>query len=147
MVVLFYSLDADNDKNMSSTVLATDSVKAPDNIIVEMKKQPGEIQEKRSTAPVVNEKETSLEQLRMDIQKTILPKFNQTVGALPDSIMPGTVEWAEACRLFEPMITESLRDLIVIHQTIPMNTITKEFNDYVQSLLTVKMNKAIQSNN
>ena len=90
----------------------------------------------------IEEKDVSLEQLREDIQKTILPKFNQTVGALPDTVMPGSAKWAEACRVFEPMITESLKEIIISHQTIPMTTVAKEFNDYVQSLLTLKMNQA-----
>ena len=85
---------------------------------------------------------SDIENIRKDIQKSILPKFNATVGALPDSVMPGSEKWAEACREFEPMITQSLSELITTHQSIPMETIAKEFNDYVQSLLTLKMNQA-----
>ena len=90
-----------------------------------------------STDPIVS----SIEQLRKDIQKSILPKFNATIGALSDSVMLGTEEWAEACRKFEPMITESLKELIESHQSIPMETVAKEYNDYVQSLITLKMNQ------
>lgn len=90
-----------------------------------------------STNPDVS----SIEQLRKDIQKSILPKFNVTIGALSDSVMPGTEEWAEACHAFEPMITESLKELIESHQSIPMEAVAKEYNDYVQSLITLKMNQ------
>ena len=91
-----------------------------------------------STNPDVS----SIEQLRKDIQKSIQPKFNATIGALSDSVMPGTEEWAEACHAFEPMITESLKELIESHPSIPMEAVAKEYNDYVQSLITLKMNQA-----
>ena len=39
-------------------------------------------------------------------------------------------------------ITQSLKELIASHPSIPMETIAKECNDYVQSLLTLKMNQA-----
>lgn len=86
---------------------------------------------------------TSIEQLQEDIKVVVLPKFNATMGALPDSVIPGTMEWANAGWEFEPMLTQALKDLIISHQDIPMETVTKEFNDYVQSLITLKVNRAL----
>lgn len=95
-----------------------------------------------TSSPFADNAVSNIEILRRDIRKSILPKFNVTVGALPDSVMPSTEEWANACREFEPMITQSLKELITSHQSIPMETIAKEYNDYIQSLITLKMNQA-----
>ena len=80
--------------------------------------------------------------LRADIRSVVLPKFNQTIGALPDSVEVGGRAWYDASRAFEPMIPQLLQEVILSHQSVPMETVAKEFNDYVQSLLTLKMNKA-----
>lgn len=92
--------------------------------------------------PTANNTVSDIEKLRKDIQNCILPKFNATIGALSDSVMPGSDGWAKVCREFEPMIAQSLKDLLTSHQSVPMETVTKEFNDYVQSLITLKMNQA-----
>lgn len=118
-----------------------------DSIVPQHPSSPIKSEPKRSLdvstnpATFTNPADSSIEQLRKDIQKSILPKFNATIGALSDSVMLGTEEWAEACRKFEPMITESLKELIESHQSIPMETVAKEYNDYVQSLITLKMNQ------
>lgn len=148
VAMLIYFLSVNKELQMSPNVKTADSIVVADSAIVadslsmKMKNQPNESRDNHQSSPAIEEKDVSLEQLREDIQKTILPKFNQTVGALPDSVMPGSVKWAEACRVFEPMITESLKEIIIAHQKIPMTTVAKEFNDYVQSLLTLKMNQA-----
>ena len=105
------------------------------------------VHQNQGPAPIIPKPSASnavsdIEDIRKDIQKSILPKFTATVGALPDSVMPGSEKWAEASREFEPMITQSLREIIESHQSVPMEIVAKEFNDYVQSLLTLKMNQA-----
>ncbi|MBE6259716.1 MAG: serine/threonine protein kinase [Prevotella sp.] len=148
VAMLIYFLSVNKELQMSPSVKTADSIVVADSAIVadslsmKMKNQPNESRDNHQSSPAIEEKDVSLEQLREDIQKTILPKFNQTVGALPDSVMPGSSEWADACKAFEPMITESLKEIIIAHQKIPMTTVAKEFNDYVQSLLTLKMNQA-----
>lgn len=148
VAMLIYYLSVNKEEQMSPSVKTADSIVVADSAIVadsvtvEMKNHTNENRNNHLSAPAIKEKDVSLEQLRKDIQKAILPKFNQTVGALPDSVMPGSSEWADACSAFEPMISESLKEIIISHQTIPMTTVAKEFNDYVQSLLTLKMNQA-----
>lgn len=90
----------------------------------------------------------TIAQLRADIRSLVLPKFNQTIGALPDSVEVGGRAWYDACNAFEPMIPQLLQEVIVSHQSVPMETVAKEFNDYVQSLLTLKMNRVqtVQTN-
>lgn len=90
----------------------------------------------------------TIAQLRADIRSLVLPKFNQTIGALPDSVEVGGIAWYDACKAFEPMIPQLLQEVIVSHQSVPMETVAKEFNDYVQSLLTLKMNRVqtVQTN-
>ena len=112
----------------------------PSSTVEPEPKQPLDVSS--NPASSTNPDVSSIEQLRKDIQKSILPKFNATIGVLSDSVMPGTEEWAEACHAFEPMITESLKELIESHQSIPMEAVAKEYNDYVLSLITLKMNQA-----
>lgn len=90
----------------------------------------------------------TIAQLRADIRSLVLPKFSQTIGALPDSVEVGGIAWYDACKAFEPMIPQLLQEVIVSHQSVPMETVAKEFNDYVQSLLTLKMNRVqtVQTN-
>ena len=90
----------------------------------------------------------TIAQLRADIRSLVLPKFSQTIGALPDSVEVGGIAWYDACNAFEPMIPQLLQEVIVSHQSVPMETVAKEFNDYVQSLLTLKMNRVqtVQTN-
>jgi acetolactate synthase-1/2/3 large subunit len=75
-----------------------------------------------------------------DIEAAVLPKFNATMGALPDSVTPGTDAWAQACWAFERELSNTLRDLILSHQDVPMQTVAQEYNSYVESLITLKAN-------
>lgn len=81
------------------------------------------------------------EQLKADIAAAVLPKFNATMGALPDSVKPGTEEWAEAGWAFERELSNTLQDLILSHQDIPMQTVAQEYTSYIQSLITLKYNQ------
>ena len=151
IAVCIYTLNRSDGTKSSTSETVTDSIVVTDDTIVKdsfgdytKEETMGILNAKKSTPKL--EKAVSIEQLRENIQKSILPKFNQTLGALPDSVEPGTAKWAEACKTFEPMITESLKEIILSHQTIPMTTITKEFNDYVQSLLIMKMNQVTDYN-
>lgn len=89
-------------------------------------------------------KETSIEQLRADISKAVLPKFNATLGALPDSVQPGTTAWTEAGWALEASLENTLKDLILSHSDIPMEQVAKEYTSYLQSLITLKYNKAMK---
>ena len=89
-------------------------------------------------------KETSIQQLRTDISKAVLPKFNATLGALSDSIQPGTTAWTEAGWALEASLENTLKDLILSHSDIPMEQVAKEYTSYLQSLITLKYNKAMK---
>lgn len=89
-------------------------------------------------------KETSIQQLRTDISKAVLPKFNATLGALPDSVQPGTTAWTEAGWALEASLENTLKDLILSHSDIPMEQVAKEYTSYLQSLITLKYNKAMK---
>lgn len=84
---------------------------------------------------------TSSEQLKKDIEAAVLPKFNATMGALPDSVTPGTDTWVQAAWAFERELSNTLQDLILAHQDVPMQTVAQEFSAYVQSLITLKANQ------
>ncbi len=81
--------------------------------------------------------------LKEDIQKSILPKFQATMGLLPDSVKPGSQEWYLAGWALEDSLKYTLQELILRHLDIPMETIAKEFNDYLQSLIATKYNRAM----
>jgi hypothetical protein len=83
---------------------------------------------------------TSSEQLKKDIEAAVLPKFNATMGALPDSVTPGTDAWVQAAWAFDRELSNTLQDLILAHQDVPMQTVAQEFSAYVQSLITLKAN-------
>ena len=44
----------------------------------------------------------------------------------------------------EDSLKHTLEDIILRHQNIPMKTIDKEYNDYLQSLITIKYNNMAQ---
>ena len=85
------------------------------------------------------------DELKADIEAAVLPKFNETLGALPDSVRPGTEEWAQAGRALERKLSNTLQQLILSHQDIPMQTIAQEYNAYLQSLITLKCNQNSQA--
>lgn len=85
------------------------------------------------------------EQLKKDIEAAVLPKFKATLGALPDSVIPGTEEWAQAGWALEKELSSTLQELILSHQDIPMQTVIQEYNSYVQSLITLKYNQNSQT--
>ena len=87
-------------------------------------------------------KKTSIEQLRADISKAVLPKFNATLGALSDSVQPGTTAWTEAGWALEASLENTLKDLILSHSDIPMEQVAQEYTSYLQTLITQKYNKA-----
>lgn len=85
------------------------------------------------------------DELKADIEAAVLPKFNETLGALPDSVRPGTEEWAQAGWALERKLSNTLQQLILSHQDIPMQTIAQEYNAYLQSLITLKYNQNSQA--
>lgn len=85
--------------------------------------------------------QSNSDQLKTDIAAAVLPKFNATLGALPDSIRPGSEQWAEAGWALERELSNTLQELILSHQDIPMQTVAQEYNSYVQSLITLKFNQ------
>lgn len=96
----------------------------------------------RESAPSVkSEILSSTEQLKADIKAVVLPKFNATMGALPDSVSPGSEQWAQAGWALEKELANTLKELILSHQDIPMETVAREYNSYVQSLITLKFNQ------
>ena len=96
----------------------------------------------RESAPSVkSEILSSTEQLKADIKAVVLPKFNATMGVLPDSVSPGSEQWAQAGWALEKELANTLKELILSHQDIPMETVAREYNSYVQSLITLKFNQ------
>jgi hypothetical protein len=85
------------------------------------------------------------EQLKADIAAAVLPKFNATMGALTDSVKPGTEEWAQAGWALEKALSNTLQGLILLHLDIPMQTVAQEYNAYLQSLITLKFNQNSQN--
>ena len=98
-----------------------------------------EIREPASS--VKSEKLSTTEQLKADIEAAVLPIFNATIGALPDSVNPGSEQWAQAGWALEKELTKTLEELILSHQDIPMQTVAQEYNSYLQSLITLKFNQ------
>lgn len=102
--------------------------------------------ESKDKAPAQKQKPLSAtEQLRADIKAVVLPKFNATLGALPDSIKPGSEQWAQAGWALEKELSNTLQVLILSHQDIPMQTVAQEYTSYVQSIITLKFNQNSQS--
>ena len=102
--------------------------------------------ESKDKAPAQKQKPLSAtEQLKADIKAVVLPKFNATLGALPDSIKPGSEQWAQAGWALEKELSNTLQDLILSHQDIPMQTVAQEYTSYVQSIITLKFNQNSQS--
>lgn len=88
-------------------------------------------------------KTSDTKQLQADISRAVLPKFNATLGALPDSVLPGTDAWVQAGWAMEKALDNTLKELILSHPDIPMEQVAQEYNTYVQSLITLKLNKAM----
>ena len=97
-----------------------------------------------STSSAPPSKESGIELLKADISHAVLPKFNATLGALPDSVLPGTEAWAQAGYALEKSLENTLKDLILSHSDIPMEQVAQELNSYVQALITVKYNQAMK---
>ena len=97
------------------------------------------------TIPVAKStKSADVTQLRADITKAVLPKFNATLGALPDSVSPGTEQWAEKSWAFISSLEETdvLKELRLSYPNIPEKKLTETYNTYIQSLIDSKVNKA-----
>lgn len=85
--------------------------------------------------PSPNASPKSLPQLREEIRRRILPKYTETLGALPDTVKRGDKAWTDANRLFQSKVEEEFKALFINYcQLVPINTISKEFNDYLNSL-------------
>lgn len=85
--------------------------------------------------------QSNSDQLKADIAAAVLPKFNATLGALPDSIRPGSEQWTKAGWALERELSNTLQELILSYQDVPMQTVAQEYNSYVQSLITLKFNQ------
>lgn len=130
-------------RQQSDTLVTTNIViePAPDTTAQSVVSAPP-IAAASSPAPVDNS-ERSLKALKSDIRNTVLPMFQATMGLLADSVRPGSTEWAQAGWALQDSLKHTLEDIILRHQDIPMETIAKEYNDYLQSLITIKYNKAM----
>ena len=96
---------------------------------------------KHNVSPEKPAPRSTSEQLKADIAAAVLPKFKATMGALPDSVKPGSEQWAQAGWALEHELSNTLQELILSHQDIPMQTIAQEYNSYLQSLITLKFNQ------
>ena len=110
-----------------------------------LKEKPSAKPEVQEEAPPSSQKPLSpSDKLKADIEAAVLPKFNETMGALPDSVKPGTEEWAQAGWALERKLSNTLQWLILSHQDIPMQTVSQEYTSYLQSLITLKFNQNSQ---
>ena len=103
--------------------------------------KPANSQTKRNVSPEKPSPRSTAEQLKADIAAAVLPKFMATMDALPDSVTPGSEQWAQAGWALEHELSNTLQELILSHQDIPMQTIAQEYNSYLQSLITLKFNQ------
>lgn len=108
------------------------------------KKEGQQVENISSTPSVLSSKKSDIEQLKADISRAVLPKFNATLGALPDSVHPGSEAWAQAGWALEKSLGNTLKDLILSHSDIPMEQVTQEYNSYLQALITAKYHQAIK---
>lgn len=99
-------------------------------------------QTKHNVSPEKPAPRSTSEQLKADIAAAVLPKFKATIGTLPDSVKPGSEQWAQAGWALEHELSNTLQELILSHQDIPMQTIAQEYNSYLQSLITLKFNQS-----
>ena len=105
---------------------------------------PDETEKQPVQSPSASPSKTSdTKQLQTDISHAVLPKFNATLGALPDSVLPGTDAWAQAGWAMEKALDNTLKELKLSHPDIPMEQVAQKYNTYVQSLITLKLNKAM----
>lgn len=124
------------------SIIPLDTIEKPEN----REPVPSIKQKVRENVPSSTPKKLSdSEQLRKDIEAAVLPKFKATLGALPDSIKPGTEQWAQAGWALEKELSNTLQELILSHQDIPMQTVAQEYNSYLQSLITLKFNRNSQN--
>lgn len=98
-------------------------------------------QTKHIVSPEKPAPRSTTEQLKADIAAAVLPKFKATMGTLPDSVKPGSEQWAQAGWALEKELSNTLQELILSHQDIPMQTVAQEYNSYLQSLITLKFNQ------
>ena len=103
--------------------------------------KPANPQTKHIAPPEKPAPRSTSEQLKTDIAAAVLPKFKATMGALPDSVKPGSEQWAQAGWALEHELSNILQELILSHRDIPMQTIAQEYNSYLQSLITLKFNQ------
>ena len=96
---------------------------------------------KHDVSPEKPAPRSTSEQLKANIAAAVLPKFQATMGALPDSVKPGSEQWAQAGWALEKELSNTLQELILSHQDIPMQTVAQEYNSYLQSLITLKFNQ------
>ena len=133
----------------SLTILSDDKP----TLIPPVKTKPVTRKEPQSAKPEIQEVVPSSSQgslspsdkLKADIEAAVLPKFNETMGALPDSVRPGSEEWAQAGWALEKALSNTLQGLILSHLDIPMQTVAQEYNAYLQSLITLKFNQNSQT--
>lgn len=86
-----------------------------------------------SSTPVASPE--MLQQLREDIRRRFLPIYNETLGVLPDTVRRGDRAWSDANRLFQSKVEEEFKALFINYcQLVPIPTISKEFNEYLNSL-------------
>lgn len=128
----------------ASVRLVDTTTVAPISTLPDQKaKQPQHV----SSAPSVpTSKKSGIEHLKADISHAVLPKFNATLGVLPDSVIPGSEAWAQAGWEFEKSLKNILPDLIKSYPDIPMEQVAQEYTSYVQALITAKYHQATIEN-
>lgn len=149
LLLMFYLMSHKNEpqqetipKAVEQQIIHEDTVTDPSDLNPTPLPPSASMPEKRELVPPAKLKEISpSEQLKADIRAAVLPKFNATLGALPDSVKPGSEQWAQAGWALEQELSNTLQELILSHQDIPMQTVAQEYNLYIQSLITLKFNQ------
>ena len=150
-IVVYFLLSQGNtpQQEQSLTPVDTASVRVVDTTTVapistlpsQKDKQPQKVS---STPSVSTSKKSSIENLKADISRAVLPKFNATLGGLPDSVSPGSEAWARAGWALEKSLRNTLPDLIKTYSDIPMEQVAQEYNTYLQALITTKYHQAMK---
>lgn len=149
IVYVLLSQGKGSQPEQSLTPVDTTFVKSVDSTSVlpvsTLPKKEGQQVEKSSSAPSVpTSKKSGIENLKADISRAVLPKFDATLGALPDSVSPGSEAWAQAGWALEKSLRNTLPDLIKTYSDIPMEQVAQEYNTYLQALITTKYHQAMK---
>lgn len=145
-ILVYFQQPSNQERQQEQPITSVDTLPAipKDSLSIDFDRHPKPTQTTTATTVPNSLKSFDIEQLKTDVVNTVLPKFNATLGALPDSVKPGSKQWAEAGWALEESLdkTDVLKTLILSYPNIPMEKVVEEYNTYIQSLITQKYHRA-----